>query len=436
MQAFRDILYQWNELWRYPDLLVTLEQTNAQRPNPEIFAKELIAGLASPQSPRECLLSLLRSGEFQSAERVLETASFGAASSPDDHEALLQELDRARRDAEEEVRARTATLQARASSVGLLGQAPAGVDEVIERRITESQSLLDGWEDQIRKKEAEFEEELQRRLNEATVAIDGKKTPGTAAWKKSVERCLEAREYEAARFLMESGPAAKVPDEPDEPLFIPRRPPWPWDEPLGEVLQWFQDTQPSPREFHAGWRHDSNDRPAARLLNALQKVEDSGVADFESAREFADALDGFLGCEEMEREVAARGNWFETTLRGLDDPRLPCFALDDSVGVRLWIPGARDAGPLDGLEDDALGLCFLPDQDVQYPDGVVGFDSWTLLRMFADREHRGLNFLRDIGSKTDLETLVPTDVSGVRLPPMDPGATRGYTAWVLDRSSP
>lgn len=311
-------------------------------------------------------------------------------------------------------------------------QAPAGVDKVIEIRITESQSLLDEWEENIRRKEAEFREEIQRRLDEATVAIDGETTPGTAAWKESVERCLEAREYEAACFLMESGPAARVPDEPDEPLFIPRRPPWPWDEPLGEVLQWFQDTQPSPHEFHAGWRHDSNDKPAARLLNALQKVEDSGVADIESAREFADALDGFLGCEEMEREVAVQGNWFETTLHGLDDPRLPCFALIDSVGVRLWIPGAKEAGPLDGLEGDAPGLCFLPDQDIQFPDGVVGFDSWTLLRMFADREHRRLNFLRDIGSKTDLETLVPTDVSGVRLPLMGPGATRGYAAWVLD----
>lgn len=429
MQTLRNILNRWSEVWRYPDLIAALEQVDTENSSPEIFAKGLIAGLASPRSPRECLLSLLRGGGFQSAERVLETASFEAAAGPDDHEALIQELDKARRDAEEEVRVRTFALQARANRVGVPGLASVNVDDVAENRVTESQSLLDGWESEIQRKEAEITGELQRRLDEATDAIDGETTPGTAAWKDSVERCLEAGEYEAARFLMESGPAAGV---SDEPLFVPRRPRWPWDESLRVVLQWFQDTQPSHHEFHAVWRHDSDDKPAVRLLNALEKVEDSGVADIESAREFAGALDSFLGCDEIEREVVARGAWFETTLHGPNDPRLPCFALKDSVGVRLLIPGAREAGPLDGLEGDASGLCFLPDQNVQCPIGVVGFDSWTLLRLFADREHRPLNFLRDIGGKIDLEAVVPADVSGIRLPSMDPGATRGYMAWVLD----
>ena len=429
MSTLRKILNQWNELWRYPDLILALEQTDADDSGPEILAKGLIGGLASPRSPRECLLSLLRGGEFESAERVLETASFEAAASQDDREALFQELDRARRDAAEQVRMRTATLQGRASRVGLPGVAPVNVDDVVEKRVTESQSLLDGWEDEIRRKEVEVTEELQRRLGEATSAIDEETTPGTAAWKESVERCLEAREYEAARFLMESGPVAGV---PDEPLFVPRRPKWPWDKSLGEVLRWFDGAQPSHHEFLARWQHDSDDMPAVRLLNALEQVADSGVTNVDAARELAGALDGFLGREGMNRKVVVRGSWFETTLYGLDDPRLPCFARKDSVGVRLWIPKTREAEPLDGLEGDASGLCFQPDQGVQCPIGVVSFDSWTLLRLFADRDHRRLNFLREIGGKIELDAVVPTDVSVVRLPPMAPGTMRGYTAWVLD----
>ena len=429
MQALRNILNRWSEVWRYPDLIAALEQADTENSSPETFAKGLIAGLASPRPPRECLRSLLRGGGFQSAERVLETASFEAAVGPDDHEALTQELDKARRDAEEEVRVRTFALQARANRVGVPRLTPVNVDDVVDKRVTESQSLLDEWESEIRRKEAEITEELQRRLDEATGAIDGAATSEMAAWIKSVERCIEAREYEAGRFLMESGPAAGV---SDEPLFVPRRPRWPWDESLREVLQWFQDTQPSHHEFHAVWRHDSDDKPAVLLLNVLEKVEDSGVTHIDSARELADALDGFLGREGMDRKVVARGSWFETALHGPDDPRLPCFARNDSVGVRLWIPSTREAAPFDGLEGDAPSLCFLPDGNVPCPVGAVGFDSWTLLRLFADREHRRLNFLREIGGKIGLDAVVPADASGVRLPPMDHGTMRGYAARVLD----
>ena len=429
MSTLRKILYRWNELWRYPDLISALEQTDADDSGPEILARGLIGGLASPRSPRECLLSLLRGGEFHSAERLLETASFEAAASQDDREVLFQELDRTRRYAAEQVRMRTATLQGRASRVDLPGMAPVNSNDVVEKRITESQGLLDGWEAEIRRKEVEVTGEIQRRLGEAMNAIDEEKTPGTAAWRESVERCLKAREYAAARFLMESGPVAGV---PDEPLFVPRRPKWPWDESLGEVLRWFGGTQQSHHEFFDRWQHDSNDMAAVRLLNALEQFANSGVTNVDAAREFAGALDGFLGREGVNRKVVVRGSWFETTLHGLDDPRLPCFARKDSVGVRLWIPRTRKAVPLDELEGDALGLCFQPDQDVHCPIGVVGFDSWTLLRLFADRDHRRLNFLREIGGKIELDAVVPADVSRVRLPPMAPGTMRGYTAWVLD----
>ena len=429
MQALRNILNQWNELWRYPDLIVALEQTDAEESSPKILAKCLIVGLASPQSPRECLQSLLRVGEFHSAERVLETAGFASAVSQDDHEALFQELDKARRDAVEDVGARIVALQARAGRVGLPGMAPVSVNDVVEKRVPESQSMLDRWEAEIRGQEATVTGEIQRRLGEATDAIDAETTLRTAAWNETVERCLKAREYEAARFLMKSGPAGGV---PDEPLFVPRRPQWPWNESLGEVLQWFQDTQPSHHEFHARWRHDSDDKPAVRLLSSLEQVADSGVADVDSAREFASALDGFLGREANGRKVVPRGNWFETTLHGPDDPRLPCFAHNDSVGVRLWIPRTSEAEPLDGVESDALGLCFQPDQSVQCPNGVVGFDSWTLLRLFADRDHRRLNFLREIGGKIELDAVVPADVNRIRLPTMSPRTMRSYTAWVLD----
>ena len=85
MLELQKILRQWHELWRYPDLLVALEQADAEETVAASFAKGLIDGLASPQSPRECLLSLLRRGEFQAAKRVLEMASFEAVVDAGDH---------------------------------------------------------------------------------------------------------------------------------------------------------------------------------------------------------------------------------------------------------------------------------------------------------------------------------------------------------------
>ena len=429
MQALQNILHRWHELWRYPDVLVVLEQADDEEAAAATLAKGLIDGFASPRSPRECLLSLLRRGEFQAAERVLEIPSFESAVGPDDHEALFQELDKTRRRAIEEIRARAAVLKARASRVELSSEAPAHMDDAIGKRVAEAQTLLDEWEDEIQRKEVEVAGELQRELERATETTDKEAPPEMAAWQESVERCLKAREYKAARFLVKLGPAATM---PDEPLVIPRRPRWPWNESLEEVLQWFEGTQASYPEFHAKWRHDSTDMPAVRFLNVLKLATDSVITDADSAHEFADALDSFLGREGMDREVIARGNWFETRLHAPVDPRLPCFAANDSIGVRLWIPRARDAAPLDDLGDEASGLCFLPYENVPCPKGIVGFDSWTLLRLFADREHRRLNFLREIGGKLDLEAVVPIDISDVRLPSVDPGAAHNYAAWVLD----
>ena len=381
MQAIRNILHHWPGLWRYPNLLVTLERVDTERTTATTLAKGLIDGLASPRSPQDCLLSLLDRGEFQMAERVLGTEDFKTAIDLNDYEALCQELDMARHRAADDIRSRIAVLGARASRVGLPSEPPADMDSALDKRITEAQALLDGWEDIIQRKENEVADEMRRSIKKTLEKIDEKATPGITAWQASVERCLKAREYEIARFLVASRPAAEV---PEEPLLVPRRPQWPWHESLVEVLQWFDGTQSSPPEFHARWRHDPTDVPAAQLLNVLSQVANSGAIDIDSAREFANALDSFLGRAGMDREVIMRGNWFETRLHAPIDLRLPCFARYDSVGVRLWIPRTKDASPLDELESETSGLCFQPDENVPTPIGIVSFDSWILLRLFAD----------------------------------------------------
>jgi len=431
MNDIRDILGAWSEAWRYPELLVAMARGPGGDNDAEALVKGLLEGLASPRPPQESVLSLVRAGEFAAARRVIDSDAFGTAVGEGDREVLSKALDEARGRAVEEVHARAAALEARARRAGLTTTMPGGIDGAIDSRRSDADSLLDGWEEKVRSAEANVSGELQRRLGEVTEKPEEEATPQTTAWRASVQRCLDAREYEAARFLLDSGPRAVI---HVEPFLVPRRPRWPWDEPLAEVLQWFAGTRPSPPEFHDKWRHDPGDRPAARLVEVLARVASIGLPDVESARVFATCLDGFLGQEAAETVVNDRGAWFETRLRAAVDPRLPCLGASGPDGARLWIPRIRDAHPPEGHPQEAMGICFLPAGGASCPARTIAFDSWTLLPLLADRdqEHRRLNFLRALGSTVELDAAIPPHVGTLPLPARDPAAARTFAAWVLD----
>lgn len=428
MQALRDILDHWPDAWRYPELMAMLVRAGVEI-DPGALAKGVIDGIASPRPPQEALVSLLRAGEFQAAARVMETQEFRAAIEASDYAVLSRALDDARREALEEIHARAAALEARARRVGLKNVEPTGIDAAVNERAADAGALLDRSEHEILREEANVSERLRQRLDEVLGETHDEPSPGIAVWKGSVERCLEAREYEAARFLFEAGPTAAA---PDEPMMVPRRPRWPWEEPPEEVVQWLQGTRPAPPEFYARWRYDPDDKPAARLVELLGYISSAGIPDDATAREVADALDSFLGHEVSGREVAVQGDWFLTRLHAPVDARLPCMGALGSYGVRLWLPRTANAAPPDESVGDETTICFQLGAGTSCPPRSIRFDVWTLLRLLADRQHRRVNFLRELGSEVDLETAIPAQLEGLELPSTDPAAVRIYAAWVLD----
>lgn len=431
MNGIRDILEAWSDLWRYPELLVSMARASTGEDDTVALVKGLIDGIAAPRPPKESVELLISAGEFAAARRVLDSDELGTVVDAGDREELSKALDEARDRAADEVRARAVALEARARRAGLTTAMPGGVDDAIRDRRSDADSLLDEWEADICAAEAKFSDELRQRLAKTTEKSEEETTPQTRAWRASVQRCLDAREYDVARFLLDAGPTAAT---PVEPLLVPRRPPWPFSEPLAEVLEWYAGTRPAPPDFHDRWRHDPTDQTAASLVEVLSRIADEGFQNADSVRMFANCLDRFLGHDGPEPEVSEHEDWFETRLWAVADPRLPCLGASGAGGVRLWIPRTEDTLSLEGPQQDALGICFLGAGGRQCPARTIAFDTWTLLPLFADRdqEHRRLNFLRALGSRVELDAAIPPEIKTIPVPARDPAAASVFAAWVLD----
>lgn len=419
MRIPRELLAAWPGLYRHPRL-VSLLADAAGELNAREAALHLLRDLAAPCSVVSAFSMLVASGEFGAARMVLRQRA-GAAVPLEGSDELKEELNAALRRAREEIHARLATLRARALRAGLK-EGPPEIDSVLEDRRARADALLDGWEERIRSAEEEVAKSLLARLE----CIQAE--PDATRWRRSVERCVDAHQFNAARFLLDGGPTSAP---PEEALAVPRPPEWPWSEPLAEVLGWAQGTKPAPGEFRSRWLHRPEDEAARELVAVLARVTDAGSFSAESAREFANALDAFLGGEaHVPHDVAPRRDGFETTLSALDDPRLPALRIIAERGVPLWVAGSRDAIGDDGVQPPGLRFNLWKAPSPQ--DEAFGFDARTLLRLLRDGAHRRVNFLREIGARSKLSTAIPQELASLRLPPMNPGDLGVYASWLLD----
>nr|UUL70759.1 hypothetical protein [Vitiosangium cumulatum] len=218
---------------------------------------------------------------------------------------------------------------------------------------------------------------------------------------------------------------------PEEALAVPRLPEWPWSEPLVEVLGWAQGTKPAPGEFRSRWLHRPEDEASRALVSVLARAANVGSFSHELAREFADALDAFLGGEPWgQHEVVPRPGGFETRLFALDDPRLPALRAVAERGIPLWVDAAPDVSAEEATHTNGLRFHFWKVPTEQ--DEAFRFDARTLLRLLRDARHRRANFLREIGARSKLANAIPQDLDRLRLPPMNRGELDVYSTWLLD----
>jgi len=426
----RDVLNDW------PDLLgLVVRDPDAEAAD---LAKALIGGMASLRTPAEVFGTLVDAGEFMAARALLNRPAFRASLAWDSLADAKAAIDLARVRAQQEIEARVGMIRERARAISFSQDPPGGLEQVLDVRRTQADLLIDGWEKQLEKAEAIRASELEERFR-TSIADLPLSSPAVAVWQESVSRCIKARRLDAALFLLEGGPS-KPP--PDEPLVVSKRPEWFWDCSPQVALSWINNTLPAPPDFNA-WRSQSGDEEAeaivrvlTRLVNRAPESGENGrhfFSDVMEAEQFAETMDRFLGhSRERPHEVVEVESGYETRLYGLNDPRLPCLALYGEAGVRLWLPRTRAINFPKSESDDKILLCFSLTPIMMVEGGIVFFDVFSLLRLFANPNYRRVNFLREIGAKLPPLEAIPIDSHRIRFEEMDIGTMRSYASWLFD----
>lgn len=386
MSLPRKVLTGWTDLGRYPDLLLLVGRGDEGSVAPEEALRWVLEGMASPRTHREGFAELLERGEFRAAEAILATEPSNMSPAGLEIGTLKVDLARARQQAQDEAQLRIVSLGRRAELVGLPPATPAGVEEAARDSRGGAADLFGQWEARIK------EEEARR----SGTFLQGDAAVGSG----------------------DAGPAQ-----------VPRRPPWPWAAKGSAVLGWYHDEGRAPADFHARWKPAPDDAGATAILAALGQLQ--GGVTTAAVTAFAAAFDAFLGHEgPAARAAVEHAEGVETRLFALADWRLPCLAASGG-GVRLWVPRSAVAGPPPGGAP-GLVLCFSERLPSRTEPGLVWFDLAGLLRLIPERQHRLVNFLRDIGNRVPLAQAVPSGIDLSALPSRQAGEAGAFVRWVLD----
>jgi hypothetical protein len=285
-----EVLGEWTERWRYPELLEALgagDELDTRQ-----AADAVLAGLmAPPSSPPDAVRRFIERGEFAVAEELLaDSRIFGDALSDDEFTGLHNLIDKSRQQAAVDLHREIRELAERArrcDATQLSQSALTGIDTTAVRSRTAAYAQLAEFRIDVENTEKALTKKLSNELDSRPDAPE--------PWRASVRASLAAREFGVVRKQLDDGPGA---DEFAGPGAVPRLRPdeWPWPKhPLPEVLDWYEDS-PAPTGF-AQWAPPPGDDRARRLVAAMSAVSAELTRD--TVREFAAALDGLFGVEEV-----------------------------------------------------------------------------------------------------------------------------------------
>lgn len=274
MTPTQNLLEQWPERWRFPDLVAALSQD--QNRGDHDLAMLIVRGLANPRTESEVAEELIRRGEFVVAEELLRHRDV-AKLSAEDADRLDGELQRARRAAIRRLEARMVALRARAREADVEIATLENMPSTAGERLADAEGALDDLEAEVASAERGVAAELSGLLQENEP--EDTDAPATTARRSSVQRCIELGQFGAARTLLSA--ADLDPASPQDSRTVPRRPPFPWRLPVRELLTWFVDPQAAhpPSGFFSGWKPADDDTAAHALLGALTQLVESDAMD-------------------------------------------------------------------------------------------------------------------------------------------------------------
>jgi hypothetical protein len=434
-QLPRSALWSWPELWRYPELLRQLATGQSQRPAPpesmdgRAAAKAVVEGIATAwSSPAEVFAEFLRMGEHGSARALLDHAP----ATPTLAETGRAELERTVERSREQLSARCLLLSQRAVSVGLAERPPAGADpmDAVEWSQPEAEARLERWRGQIEAEVATRKKRLHTELQFVTgrMAESGPShDPQTALWEEAVRRCIEEGYIDEADRLLQQGGGLMPPGSP--PVLPPTPPRWGWNEPLTEIIGWFEG-RPAPPGFDR-WRPDADDREAAAVVATLQRLASGGSADEGAVADLAGAIEMLVGASPApDREVAADNEGFLTVLRGLADPRLPGLRAAAGGALPFWVSRHAELVP-PAAQVGVVTVCFSLEPSPPLGRGLVGINARTLLPLLHNRPYRRLRLLRELGIQIPLAEAIPEGAEDAAGPGPLGLDSRDHAAWLL-----
>jgi hypothetical protein len=300
----------WADRWRYPNLLVELERQGADEAfdgGEQAAADAWLRDLAQP--PRnlgEALDVLVRQGHLAAAGRLVQDIGLLEREGTDPVQAANTVAAAAA--AEQHERQRNAlALTARAEAAGVTVSHGPGSETLVS---------------QVSEGERQWRKTIEQQL--AAAGFDDEEFAAL------VRSALDSGEFAAAEQLVAAGPTEEIIGGPAL-VRIPRQ--WPYSEPLGTVLTWFDDGSLAPRDFHQR-RPPADDLPGLALVAALRAAVSS--LDATTARDLADALAGLVVDGPIRhRAEPVGGGGYRVRMYGLSDPRLPWLGLRDRVVLTI-----------------------------------------------------------------------------------------------------
>ncbi|QKV99128.1 ATP-binding protein [Streptomyces sp. NA02536] len=321
-----ELLGRWPGRFRFGRLAVKLRRLEQLDDASVIDA--LLSGIADDEDEKAVFGILLREGELEAAEYLLENGPLS------DHARLsrrLQAVTARRQMLLEELRSRYAVLRKRAQDADLI---LPGLDMAeLESRCAVS------WPETlplIERTETDFETELRTGQKALRDRLTERKAEGTIdpAGVESSNALIDAGLLRAAARQIDDGTRSSGPER------VPALPPWKPDVSPEQLLEWHLDPVQQQRQArYADWA--PADGSARELLEAYASLSDGG---FDTAQRFATALSSFLNTDSVDdvRLDEVTGGYLTTAPRAFADPETARFRPLDNLDLFIGGPETRE----------------------------------------------------------------------------------------------
>ncbi|MET8772240.1 ATP-binding protein [Streptomyces sp. NPDC004658] len=410
-----DLLSRWPGRFRFGRLAVALR--TPERLDEGVLVDAVLRGIAEDEDEQSAFDSLLREGELEAAEYLLENGPL-----PDRAglSGRLQALADRRQELRDELRDRCDVLRKRA------GDADLALPELdmaeLEWRCAVS------WPETLRLLRA-AETALEEGLvagRKALLARLAEREEGGAtdpAWAESCRALIDAGLLRVAARQIDDGTRGAGPER------VPPLPAWNPELSPAQLLEWHLDPVQRQRQVrYADWA--PADDSARELLEAYASLDDGG---FVAAQRFTTAFNAYLHSDDPERARPEEitGGYLTTVTRAFADPEIERFRPLGNLDLFIGGPETKEPEGLEAMPPYvAVGPALAASAD-RGPCAVLLLRD--LLQLATLRTGRSTALVRLLGRQWPLAAFVgrTPDVLDERLGPDE--ATRWSTLrWVLD----